>query len=351
MAETFDLVAPLLAPRRAASRLRLAGALQDNKERIAAAWVQLVAEQELAIHPDLERQLRAMLSGLCEVFSDGDWTLAQTIVDGLAERRGRVPGSSDHGFQRALISGRHAISPFISEEIEDRELMLETLHECVFRYYESYQGVRLASENERMHTRIIRSLVMALEARDPYTKGHSISVALLCEKLAQLLDIDSHQAYLAGLLHDVGKVGIPDSILSKDGPLSEEEWVIMRAHPVISANILSPIKLYVDVVEGVLSHHENWDGSGYPTGLQGEEIPMLGRVIRVVDSFDAMTSTRAFRASRSVTDTLIELDELSDMSYDKSVVEALRRLVDTPGTMRDLSLASLSIDLSAGRQS
>ncbi len=151
----------------------------------------------------------------------------------------------------------------------------------------------------------------ALEARDPYTKGHSISVAMLCQKLATELGAEEPtRSYLAGLLHDVGKVGVPDSILSKPAPLDDEEWDVMRTHPVLGANILRPIKLYPEVVAAVLGHHENVDGTGYPNRLAGEEIPLPARIIRVVDSFEAMTSTRVYRASRGVDEAMGELIDL-----------------------------------------
>lgn len=326
---------------------RVARVLGRNRDEIASQWIRTIS---FAPEGDrsLEPTLRSLISGICDVLTTGDWSLTQMVIDGLAERRARDERDTDESFQRALISGRHVMWPYVTEQV-DRELLLETLHECVFRYYESYQGLRLASENERLHTRIIRSLVMALEARDAYTKGHSLSVALLCEKIARLLDdVDPHHAYLAGLLHDVGKVGIPDRILGKEAPLSDEEWVIMRAHPIMGANILSPIKLFTDVTEGVLTHHENWDGTGYPTGLAGEEIPILGRLIRVTDSFDAMTSTRAFRVGRSISESLREMRELAGHSYDPAIVTALEKIVDEPTTMRELSLASLQIDLVSG---
>jgi putative nucleotidyltransferase with HDIG domain len=341
------VVEPLFEPARTASRVRLAAALQENKEAITFSWCKFAAEGSMEPPPHLERYLRSLVSGLTEIFRDNDWGLMQTIIDGLAERRARESSERDQGFQRALIAGRHAIRPFIGDNyaaVDD--FLLETLHECVFRYFESYQGTLMASENDRLYTRIIKSLVAALEARDPYTKGHSMSVALLCQKLAEALGAAfPGRSYLAGLLHDVGKVGVPDSILSKGGPLDADEWEIMRRHPAMGANILRPIKLYPDVVAAVLGHHENYDGSGYPNGLAGDEIPLPARIIRVVDSFEAMTSTRVYRASRPVDDALDELRELRGSSYDPQVVDSLELIVDTPGAIRELSLASLQIDV------
>lgn len=346
--ETFKgVVDPLLEPERTATAQRLADTLYQNKDAIATSWLKFASASDGTAVPVLDRYLRSIISGLCEIFRDGDWNLMQTVIDGMAERRARNARHHEPGFQKALIAGRHAIRPFIEENyaaVDD--FLLETLHECVFRYFESYQGTRLANENDRLYTRIIKSLVAALEARDPYTKGHSISVALLCQKIATELEAeDPSRTYLAGLLHDVGKVGVPDGILSKPGPLTEEEWAVMRSHPIVGANILRPIKLYPDVVASVLAHHENFDGSGYPNGLRGQDIPLPARIIRVVDSFEAMTSTRVYRASRGVDETMGELIDLREQTYDRDVVDCLEELVQAPGAMRELSLASLQIDV------
>jgi HD-GYP domain-containing protein (c-di-GMP phosphodiesterase class II) len=131
----------------------------------------------------------------------------------------------------------------------------------------------------------------------------------------------------------------------KPGPLSDSEWEVMRSHPGLGAGILRPIKLYPDVIAAVLAHHENMDGSGYPAGLSGNGIHPIARIIRVADSFDAMTSTRVHRPSRSIDAAIEELFMQRGTVYDSDVVEALVDITDTPGAMRDLSLASLQIDL------
>jgi putative nucleotidyltransferase with HDIG domain len=333
---------------RSAARTALAACLDRHREEITASWMATVEEGARARFPDLDRYLRSLISGLYEVFRDDQWSLTQTIIDGLAERRARTGVRLEHGIQRALLAGRRSILQFCeSDNPACDDLLLDVLHECLFRFFESYQGIRMASENDRLHTRIIKSLVMALEARDPYTKGHSISVALLAQKIAEGMDVplDPERVYLAGLLHDVGKVGIPDAILLKPGPLTEEEWEVMQEHPGKGASILRPIKLYPDVVSAVLTHHENWDGSGYPSRLAGDDIPPIARILRVADSFNAMTSTRSHRPSRSVDSAMEELLRARGQIYEPRAVEVLIDLVETPGAMRELNLASLQIDL------
>ena len=333
---------------RGQARATLAACLDRHREEITASWLATVEDTARERFPDLDRYLRSLISGLYEVFRDDQWSLTQTIIDGLAERRARTGLRLEQGIQRALLAGRRSILEYCGPENPAcDDLLLDVLHECLFRFFESYQGIRMASENDRLHTRIIKSLVMALEARDPYTKGHSISVALLAQKIAEGMDVplDSERVYLAGLLHDVGKVGIPDAILLKPGPLTEDEWEVMQEHPGKGASILRPIKLYPDVVSAVLTHHENWDGSGYPARLAGDDIPPIARILRVADSFNAMTSTRSHRPSRSVDAAMEELLRSRGEIYEPRAVEILIDLVETPGAMRELNLASLQIDL------
>lgn len=329
------------------ARKHLADTLSACSDEIHASWVKLAGAGEVASVPELPGYFRSLLLGLQDVFDRGDWTVAQAVVDALADHRARAKGEPQHGMQRSLLSCRTAVRPYLDRGLQSQcdELMLEALHECLFRFFESFQGVRIASENERLHARIIKSLVMALEARDPYTKGHSMSVALVCQKIAERMDIDPARAYLSGLLHDVGKVGVPDRVLLKEGALDDQEWKLMQAHPRMGASILTPIRLYPDVVGAVLSHHENLDGSGYPYGLAGDEIPPIARIIRVVDSFDAMTSARSYRSSRTVGQAIEEICNLRGVFYDPAVVDTFVQVIETPGVARELSLASLQIDL------
>jgi putative nucleotidyltransferase with HDIG domain len=317
-----------------------------NHVTILSDWLARVPAEDRARYPRLQGYLAAFLRGLCSVFAQGDWREVQAVLTDLAQRHARSGLQLENGLQRTLLLLRSAVAPHLKpEERASEELLVETLNECVLRFFESYQGVRLRSENDRFYTRVIKSLVTALEARDPYTKGHSISVALLAHRLASHLDDDPGRAYLGGLLHDVGKVGIPDSILTKAGPLTLEELEVMRTHPEMGARILKPIKLYPEVIDGVLGHHEDFDGGGYPYGLAGTDIPPLARILRVADSFDAMTSSRVFRPSSQVSVTLKELSSLAGSVYDPRVVEALEYIVEEKNEVRGLSLATLQMDL------
>ena len=145
---------------------------------------------------------------------------------------------------------------------------------------------------------LLHSLTSAVDAKDAYTCGHSERVALLAKRLAKevrLPDAQVERIYMAGLLHDVGKIGVPEAVLQKAGRLTPEEFEHMKRHPAVGARILADIKQVEDIIPGVLHHHERYDGKGYPAGLAGQNIPLMGRIICLADCFDAMTSNRTYR--------------------------------------------------------
>lgn len=147
------------------------------------------------------------------------------------------------------------------------------------------------------------AMVRAIDQKDNYTSGHSERVGWLAKLTGMALglgDADLQTLEWAGLLHDVGKIGVPESILNKPGKLTPEEWEIMKKHPRMSYEVLKPVRSLSAVLGGVLYHHENHDGTGYPEGLSGEQIPLFARIIHVVDIFDALTSTRSYRSGFSM---------------------------------------------------
>jgi putative two-component system response regulator len=170
----------------------------------------------------------------------------------------------------------------------------------------------------------IDSLVRTLEARDPYTSGHSLRVRRFALRLAKVLGLDQKQCKqlsLAAKLHDIGKVGVPEAILNKPANLSAEEYRLVQEHPVIGERILAPIMHSAPVLAAIRSHHERLDGSGYPDGLAGEDIPLLARIITVVDCFDALTSSRAYRTYLSVDQALEVLRAGSGTQFDPEFVQ------------------------------
>ena len=161
------------------------------------------------------------------------------------------------------------------------------------------QEIKLETEkNKELTTDMIKALVKTIDAKDPYTNGHSIRVAEYTRMLAEQVYTDQdeiHSIYNIALLHDIGKIGIPDSIISKPGKLTDEEYNIIKGHTLTGAKILSEIKSAPELIYGAKHHHERYDGKGYPCGLKGEEIPEISAIIAVADAYDAMTSNRSYR--------------------------------------------------------
>lgn len=181
---------------------------------------------------------------------------------------------------------------------------------------------------------MIRAMRRIVDAKDLYTRGHSDRVSYYAVKLAQRLGHAPQyceQVRVAGLFHDVGKLSIPDEILLKNGRLTAEEYEVIKTHPRIGADILSLISQFRPILPGVLSHHERMDGSGYPQGLRGDEIPEMARIIAVADSFDAMTSDRQYRPSLGFSKAMDELDRCKGTQLDAAVVDAFQAMVREPG--------------------
>jgi putative nucleotidyltransferase with HDIG domain len=168
----------------------------------------------------------------------------------------------------------------------------------------------------------------ALDARDRYTESHSIRVSELAGKLGEQLELDDRDCELirtAGSLHDLGKIGVRDDILNKPGPLTEEEWEIMRRHPDIGADMIAQHSALAEVAPLVRHHHERWDGSGYPAGLRGDVIPFGARILSVADSFDTITGPRLYRQSlMTPLEGVEDISRRADHWYDPNVVDALR---------------------------
>jgi len=188
---------------------------------------------------------------------------------------------------------------------------------------------RLYDELQAMMLDLVRALVSSVDAKDPYTCGHSERVALMARALAcemRLPDDRVEQAYMAGLLHDIGKIGTPEAILTKEGRLAPEERLIVAEHPAIGARILQGIRKLETVRQAVMHHHERMDGSGYPDGITGDAIPLLARVVGLADAFDAMTSTRPYRPMLPMDAVIREIEQHCGTQFDPAVVGAFFRL-------------------------
>jgi putative nucleotidyltransferase with HDIG domain len=171
----------------------------------------------------------------------------------------------------------------------------------------------------------LAALSAAIEARDPYSRGHSSRVTVFAQAMAKRIGLDQERVSvlrLGALLHDIGKLAVPSSVLLKPGPLSEAEFGVMRRHPAAGARMLRSLGAPDTILPVVLHHHERWDGSGYPTGCGGKEIPLEARVLCVADSFDAMTSNRPYRAPWKPDEALEELERCAGSQFDREVVDA-----------------------------
>ena len=184
---------------------------------------------------------------------------------------------------------------------------------------------------------LLHSLTSAVDAKDAYTCGHSERVALLSRHLAVqagMSDDAAKRVYMAGLLHDVGKIGVPEAVLQKTGRLTPEEFEQIKKHPEIGARILRDVKQIEDLIPGVMHHHERFDGRGYPAGLAGENIPIMGRVICLADCFDAMTSSRTYRKAMPIEVAMTEIRRCAGTQFDPRLADAFLQI--SPEQLRDL---------------
>lgn len=187
-----------------------------------------------------------------------------------------------------------------------------------------FTGINMM-EAEILHE-IIECLVGALEAKDLYTKGHSSNVSDICQSICKFINLNEREGeniHFAAHLHDIGKIGIPDEILNKNGKLSDAEIKQIRKHPEIGFDILKKSKYLAEIAEIVYSHHERWDGKGYPRGLSKNEIPLGARIICIADSIDAMLSDRPYRQKLSMNECKKELINNAGTQFDPELIEIL----------------------------
>jgi diguanylate cyclase (GGDEF)-like protein/putative nucleotidyltransferase with HDIG domain len=199
----------------------------------------------------------------------------------------------------------------------------DDLYKC-YRLAEERMYASKLLEAKSTRSAIITNLRTAMEEKTGETKRHSERTAKLAEKMGELLGMQSFEIEflkLLAILHDIGKTGIPDNILLKPSPLNDEEWKAMKRHCEIGFRIASTMPELVSIAEAILSHHESWDGSGYPHNLKGEEIPLMSRIIAVIDSFDAMTNDRPYKKAISKEEAVEKLLQGSGTQFDPSIVD------------------------------
>jgi putative nucleotidyltransferase with HDIG domain len=228
----------------------------------------------------------------------------------------------------------------VQRALKRREMQLENRHLNQWLKEEvTTRTAELQRERhrlERVSTATLEVLVNALEAKDPYLRGHSARVADLSANIAtemRLTEEDVERIRVAGRLHDLGKIGTRDAVVNKEGPLTADEFEHVKQHVIIGAQILAPLVHLGDIVAMVKSHHERFDGTGYPDGLRGEEVPLGGRIIAVAEVYDALTTARPYQEKMTPEQAVERMADLSGTVLDPKVYDALVRLVGRRQTL------------------
>jgi putative nucleotidyltransferase with HDIG domain len=248
-------------------------------------------ERVLAEHEKVEEELKRSETSYKE--------LTEVLGDALNEVKKR---------EQSLLKGRDA---FLN--------MLEDITEAY-------------KELEDLFIRLVIAMVNALDAKSPWTKGHTERVTKYALDIAKEIGLDDEELEnikMCSLLHDIGKIGIYDKVLDKPGKLSDEEFEIVKKHPEKGAEILKPIKQLSKIIPGILHHHERYDGKGYPNGLMGEDIPLCARILHVADSFDSMTADRPYRPAPGVEYAISEFKKYSGTQFDPSVIKAFLKILES----------------------
>jgi HD-GYP domain-containing protein (c-di-GMP phosphodiesterase class II) len=229
----------------------------------------------------------------------------------------RVPAAQK---QLAPSSG---VAGSTAEEAAAAHRRMAAAYQQSLRYAEDIR--HLYQQLQRAISQSLIGLANALEAKDPYTRGHSERVGALGRRIALALGLPADEAATvsqAGLLHDIGKIGVPEAVLLKRGSLDGEEWALMRRHPLIGAQIVAPFEFFAAGALLIRHHHERLDGSGYPDGLAGTAIPLGSRIVAVADVWDALTSDRPYRGALPVSKAKAYLLEQAGQTLDPAVVAA-----------------------------
>ena len=217
---------------------------------------------------------------------------------------------------------------------EDARLLATVAHQAG----SALRSAELYAQLERAYLGTATALATALEAKDSYTAAHATSIVGWVREVGARLGMTSRALrtlHYGAIFHDIGKIAVPESVLNKRGPLNEEEWALMRRHTIVGEQILAPVEFLADVLPIVRHEHENWDGSGYPDGLQGEAIPLGARIVLACDAYHAMTSDRPYRQALTHEEALAELDENAGRQFDPEVVRTLASVLEERGDHLD----------------
>jgi HD-GYP domain-containing protein (c-di-GMP phosphodiesterase class II) len=229
-------------------------------------------------------------------------------------------------------------------EISELAETFNTMAGDIEQYVDRLQSA--ATENRELFMGSIRMLAAAIDEKDPYTRGHSGRVAkysLIIGRELGLGDQQLDKLRISALLHDVGKIGVDDQVLKKPGKLTDDEFALMKQHPVKGANIMRPVAQLKDMLPGIELHHERMDGQGYPYGLVGEQIPMMARIIAVADTFDAITTNRPYQSAMDLEYAVNRINQLGGAKFDMDVVHAFHHAVETGRLKLSASLVEVQV--------
>lgn len=330
----FDLNHPLVHWFQFKDKDRIMG---DMQSFVSRRQIQSLLDDRgfLQKHPGMKEMLHGVNRALgdlrAEIAIPGHFKDALVGILLLGEKLSRrlFTQTEIHFFQTLVHDAAIAVKTSeYNQHLIERNLELEAKKKELEMQLKEIQ--RLRKKEQDTYYEIMKSLANEVHEKDPYTFGHIRQVERLgvmtAEELGLRLDGREKDILSAGLLlHDVGKIGIPDNILKKPGALNNEEWKIMRSHVEKGAKILEPLSDFKEVAEIVLCHHEWYDGSGYPRGLKGDQIPVEARIVSVVDAFHAIVSTRCYREGRPTEEAFEELKRRAGTQFDAKVVHAFIR--------------------------
>ena len=289
-------------------------------------WGVLVEKDEDKAYALVNRTIRETWIGASFVL------LLAVIISVVAARAISKPVVELLDTVRLVIDGNYSRRVPVrgAKELAELSEAFNQMSEAIERSVDKLQ--QAAKENQELFFASIRALTAAIDAKDPYTRGHSERVARYAVVVAKNMGLppeEVRKVRISALLHDVGKIGIDDRILRKPTALTDEEFEVMKTHPVKGALIMGQIPQLKEVIPGMRHHHEKWAGDGYPDGLRGEEIPRIARIIAVADTFDAMTTTRPYQKAMKLDHVVARIRSFSGSRFDPEVVVALDRAFTT----------------------
>ena len=306
------------APRRAAGSERYLGSYEISRE----GWGVFVQAKERQFYQPVSKMIESTMQwGLLALVSA---LLAAAVFARVLAEPIKTLAEATRAFAQGDFSARVPV-----RSITEVGALADTFNRMAAELEDFIRRLkRAAAENNELFLGTARALASAIDAKDPYTRGHSVRVnrySVILARYHGLSEEDIRDIHVASLLHDVGKIGVDDAILKKPGKLTPEEFEVMKLHTVIGANIMAPIRQMKRLLPGLRSHHERWTGEGYPDNLKGEGIPLMARIIAVADSFDAMTTERPYQNAMSFEAALARLNELKRTGFDEHIVESFNR--------------------------